>query len=145
MRLQQFQIQLVEKTRRHLPRALKDFEPRAFFTLVKVFYRQPKLHYEVWVRGKDRLIEVGLHLEADPATNDALLAYFESRAVEIHAALGARVEIERWTHTWCRVHEIVPYETLDTALAETVAKKLTRMITILQPMLEATDEYARGH
>ena len=135
MRIQQFQVSLVEKTRQQLPRALKNFEPRSFFTIVKISYRNPKIHYEVWVRGPERLIEIGLHFEADKATNDALLAHFDGRAVEIHADLGPHIEIERWTNSWSRVHQVVPYKSLDAALVAVIAKKLARMIVVLQPML----------
>ena len=63
MRIQAFQVSLVEQTRKQLPNALKRFEPHSFFSIVKISYRHPKLHYEVWVRGPERLIKVGLHLE----------------------------------------------------------------------------------
>ncbi len=140
MRIQQFQVSLVEKTRKQLPRSLKNLEPRSFFTIVKLFYKNPKLHYEVWVRGKEHLVEVGLHLEADKETNDALLAYFNSRAIEIHAELGARIEIEQWTNSWSRVHEVVPYTTLNAELVDQLAEKLAQMISVLQPMLEEFEE-----
>jgi len=140
MRIQDFQVTLVEQTRKQLPNALKRFEPRSFFSIVKLSYRNPKLHYEVWVRGPERLIEVGLHLEADKETNDALREYFDARAFEIQAQLGPRVEIEQWTNSWSRVHEVVPYTTLNADLVGLLAKKLARMITVLQPMLEDFEE-----
>ena len=136
MRIQQFQVSIVNQTRKQLPRKLKNFEPRSFFTIVKLSYKNPRLHYEVWVRGQEKLIEVGLHFEADKETNDALREYFDSRASEIHAQLGPRVEVEQWTNSWSRVHEVVPYQMLNTELVEVIAKKLAKMITILQPMLE---------
>jgi hypothetical protein len=77
-----------------------------------------------------------LHFETDKATNDALLAYFGARALEIHAELGPRVEVEQWTNSWSRVHEVVPYTSLDTELVDRLAKKLARMISVLQPMLD---------
>jgi hypothetical protein len=135
MRIQQFQVSLVDKTRKQLPRSLKKFEARSFFSIVKISYRDPKLHYEVWVRGQERLIEIGLHLEADKTTNDALLAYFNSHALEIHAELGPHIEIEKWTNSWSRVHELVPYQSLDIQLVDKLAKKLARMIAVLQPLL----------
>ena len=140
MRIQDFQVTLVEQTRKQLPNALKRFEPRSFFSIVKLSYRNPKLHYEVWVRGPERLIEVGLHLEADKETNDALREYFDARAFEIQAQLGPRVEIEQWTNSWSRVHEVVPYTTLNADLVGLLAKKLARMIAVLQPMLEEFEE-----
>lgn len=139
MRIQTFQVSLVNKTRKQLPPKLKNFEPRSFFTIVKLSYKKPRLHYEVWVRGKERLIEMGLHFEADKETNDALLAYFESRAIEIHAELGPRVEIEQWTTSWSRVHEVIPYTELNVELVDKLAKKLAKMIAVLQPMLEEAE------
>ena len=141
MRIQDFQISLVNQTRKQLPRPLKDFEPRSFFSIVKISYHDPKLHYEVWVRGQERLIEIGLHLESDKSTNDSLRVYFESRAIEIHAELGPRIEIEQWTNSWSRVHEVLPYDSLDTRLVEHLSKKLAKMIAVLQPIL---NEYTKG-
>lgn len=143
MRIQEFQINLVEKTRKQLPRALRNFEPRSFFSIVKIFYRNPKLHYEVWVRGRERLIEIGLHFEANKRINDALLAYFNSRSLEIHAELGPRIEIEQWTNSWSRVHEVVRYDSLNVDLADQLSAKLAKMITVLQPMLDAYKKETR--
>jgi hypothetical protein len=84
-----------------------------------------------------------LHFEADKETNDALLAYFDSRAVEIHAELGPRVEIEQWTNSWSRVHEVVPYSSLNDELVDKIAKKLAKMIAVLEPMLDESEMYAR--
>ncbi len=141
MRIQQFQVTLVEKTRKQLPRTLRNLEARSFFSIVKISYQNPKLHYEVWVRGQERLIEIGFHFEAAKEINDALLTYFQTRSIEIHAELGPRIEIERWTNSWSRVHEVVPYASLDVPLVELLATKLAKMITVLQPML---DEYNKG-
>jgi hypothetical protein len=143
MRIQQFQVTLVEKTRNQLPRALRHFEARSFFSIVKISFQNPKVHYEVWVRGQERLIEIGLHFEAAKEINDALLDYFQQRSVEIHAELGPRIEIERWTNSWSRVHEVVPYTSLDVPLVELLAAKLAKMIQVLQPMLDAYNEGAR--
>ncbi len=100
-------------------------------------YVHPRESLRVQCLG-DEWIECNciLHFEADKATNDALLAYFRERAFEIHAELGPRVEIEQWTNSWSRVHEVVPYTALDADLADLLAKKLSRMISVLQPMLE---------
>ncbi len=136
MRIQQFQVSLVNKTRSQLPRPLRGFDARSFFSIVKLSYSRPRIHYEVWVRGKERLIELGLHFEADKSMNDMLLDYFNQHAILVHAELGPRIEIERWTNSWTRVHEVVPYTHLDDELVDELAEKLARMITVLQPMVE---------
>lgn len=135
MRLQQFQVGVVAQTKKQLPRALKNFQARTQFTLFKIFYSNPRAHYEVGVRGPERLIEVGLHFEDEKTKNDALLAHFMERAFEIHAELGPRVEVEQWTNSWSRVHQVIPYQSLDDPLVETVAEQLTQMIEVLEPML----------
>jgi len=137
MRLQQFQVAVVAETKKQLPRALKDFQARTQFTLFKIFYKNPRTHYEVGVRGQERLIEIGLHFEDEKSRNDELLAYFMARAFEIHAELGSRTEVEQWTNSWARVHEVVPYQSLDAELVQTVADHLTRMIQVLEPMLRS--------
>jgi hypothetical protein len=136
MRLQQWQVAVVTETKKQLPRALKNFQARTQFTLFKIFFANPRTHYEVAVRGQERLIEVGLHFEDEPSRNSELLAYFKERAFEIHAELGPRAEVEQWTNSWSRVHEVVPYQSLDENLVGIVAEKLTRMITVLEPMLQ---------
>ncbi len=144
MRIQKFQVSLVDKTRKRLPRSLKGFDARSFFSIVKLSYKQPRIHYEVWVRGKERLIEVGLHFEADKTTNDALRTYFDERAPEVYFELGPKIEIEQWTNSWSRVHQVVPYNELDDALVDLLAEKLARMMTVLQPMLDEFDRVRRG-
>ncbi len=144
MRIQNFQVSLVDKTRKRLPRSLRGFDARSFFSIVKLSYKQPRIHYEVWVRGKERLIEVGLHFEADKTKNDALRAYFDAHAPEVYAELGPRIEIEQWTNSWSRVHQVVPYNNLDDDLVDELAEKLAQMVSVLQPLLEDFDRDQRG-
>ena len=138
MRVNQFLRLVVERTRQQLPARRRDFDIRARFTLVQLFYARRTVHYEVWVRGQNRVIEIGLHFESDRVTNAGLLAYFREapRAFEIKDTLGAEVEAEQWTESWARVHELLPYTQLDAATAEQVANHLAQMIATLQPMLE---------
>ena len=136
MRVNDFLHLVAEDTRPRLPQKLRGFQARTRFTLIQLYYSRRTLHYEVWVRGKERLLEVGLHFEADKATNDALLNYFAARAFEIKDTLGDHVEIEQWTSSWTRIHQLMPYEHLDAETATTTAKHLAKMIESLQPMLE---------
>jgi hypothetical protein len=96
----------------------------------------PKLHFEIWVQGQYRRIELGLHFEADKETNDRLLTYFAERFIEVQANLGPQVELERWTASWSRIHETMPYTTLDAALVNRVADRMAAIILVLQPMLD---------
>ena len=68
-----FTALLPELVRPLLPPELAGFAVRGpMFSLVGFYYgADPKLHYEVWVQRRLGLVEVGLHLEADAATNAA--------------------------------------------------------------------------
>ena len=126
---------VAQETRAGLPRGLGGFRTWKRYTLVQLFYARRSVHYEVWVRGKERMLEIGLHCEADRATNSALLEVFDAHLFEIKDALGERMEAEQWTSSWTRVHELMPYEKLDEATARAAGKRLAAMICVLQPMV----------
>ncbi len=88
------------------------------------------------MRGKERVIEIGLHFEADKTTNSALFHYFSAHVFEIKDTLGDQIEIEQWTSSWTRAHQLMPYERLDAPTGAAVAQRLAKMIETLQPMLE---------
>jgi hypothetical protein len=136
MRVNDFLHLVVQDTRPQLPTKLREFQTSTRFTLIQVYYSRRTLHYEVWVRGKERLIEIGLHFESDKTTNAAMLDYFSARAFEIKDAIGDSVEIEQWTSSWTRIHQLMPYQHLDSTTAESVSQRLAKMIETLQPMLE---------
>lgn len=142
MRVNEFHNAVVAATRAQLPPRLRTFRSRKRFTLVQLYYDKRTLHYEVWVRGKERFIEIGLHFESDRATNAALLGYFSTRVFEIKDALGDAVEVEQWTASWARAHRLMPYTKLDEPTVAQVAKELARMIEVLQPMLERASRTA---
>jgi hypothetical protein len=141
MRVNDFFVALAKATRPKLPERYRQFNARSRFTFVQIYYARPSLHYEVWVRGKEKLLEIGLHFEADRATNAELLDYFLSHIFEVKDALGDRVEAEQWTSTWTRVHQLLPYQTLDEDTVRRAAEKLAVMIQTLQPLLEQSPRY----
>lgn len=137
MRVNEFLHLVAEDARSLLPAKRRGFQARTRFTLIQLYYSRRTIHYEVWVRGKERLLEIGLHFEADKATNARLLDYFSARAFEIKDTLGDQVDIEQWTSTWTRIHLLTPYQRLDPETAAAAAKRLAEMIETLQPMLDA--------
>lgn len=127
---------VVASTRARLPPRWRRFRTRKRYTLVQLYFARRTIHYEVWIRGKERLLEVGLHCESDRETNAALLAHLSSCLFEIKEALGDQVEVEQWTSSWTRAHQLVPYEKLDDATIDVISQRLARMIEVLEPMLE---------
>lgn len=140
MRVHEF-LQLVAQTARaELKPSLRTFRTWRRYTLVQLYYTRRKIHYEVWVRGPERKLEIGLHCEADRATNSALLAVCDARLFEIQDALGVPVEAEQWTSTWTRVHLLMPYVKLDEPTAVASGKQLAALINVLEPIVRPAAE-----
>ena len=129
---------LPEATRAHLPPPLKKFKSTYRSWLCQLYYSDARLHYEVWNMGERRgLIEIGLHFESrDRAQNQALLAGFSRRMIEVKAGLGAQWEAEPWDKGWTKVYETVPYESFSDEVLEAISTRLARAITVLQPIWE---------
>lgn len=137
MRVNDFLELVAQETRAQLPSRYRKFRTWKRYTLIQLYYTRRTIHYEVWVRGGTiHALEIGLHCEADAATNTRLLETLDARLFEIQDALGAAIEAEQWTKSWTRVHELMPYEKLDDATARVCAQKLAKLIAVIQPMLE---------
>ena len=138
MRVNDFLDLVARETHQQLPARFRKFHTWKRYTLIQIFYTRRAIHYEVWVRGGEvHALEIGLHCEADAATNARLLQMFDTHLFEIKHALGNQIEAEQWTKSWTRVHELMPYKTLDENTARACAKRLAQMIQLLEPMLIA--------
>jgi hypothetical protein len=96
-----------------------------------------QLHYEAWIRERLRVIEIGLHFEADALTNARLLAAFRARERAIRRALGADVRIEAWDKGWARVWEPIELARLDEDFLARVGTRVARYVDALEPVLRA--------
>ena len=95
------------------------------------------LHYELWMRDRLRVLEIGLHFEADPLTNARLLAAFHARERSIRRGLGSDARVEGWDKGWARVWEPLALEPLDEQFQDRVAERLRRYIRTLEPILRS--------
>ena len=123
-------------TRVRLPQNLRRFKSTSRSWLCQLYYRDPRLHFEVWNLGERRgLIEIGLHFESqDRARNLALLAGFSRRMMEVKTSLGPQWEAEPWDKGWTKVYETVSYQPFSDEVLESIAARLARAITVLQPI-----------
>ena len=112
------------------------FHWRFRFNLLQLHHGDPTIHCEVWVQRKAGRIELGLHFEGERGTNYRWAARLAERFVEIQARIDAPVELEEWTRSWTRVHELIPFDTLDEPLAERVARRLADLVAVMEPILD---------
>ena len=137
MKIQEFLRQVPELVRSQLPQDLRQFQTQGpMASLMKFHYGDPYVHYEVWVQRRMGLVEVGLHFEGNADINARYLEDLSARFGEIQAAFGPAVEAEQWTRSWTRIHQSIPLKPLDEDFLLEVSAYLSRIIMVLQPMVD---------
>jgi hypothetical protein len=116
-----------------LPPDLRGFQWSASSWMAKAWYGNRALHYEIWVRSGAKVVEIGLHFEADELTNARLLGAFRMRAKDVKRALGADARIEEWDRGWARVWEPFPFATPD--IEDRVRDRYREYVRALEPIL----------
>lgn len=113
-------------------------------SILQVYYDSPEVHYEVRVRHKNRCLELGLHFEGEREENHRWVEALAPHALEIQRRLGPNIELEEWTRKWTRLHESLPLDVdpkqpisraLTEELAGDIARRLARLIEVMEPLL----------
>ena len=128
---------------RGLPRALADelgdaappHHRAASGYMAKLWFGNKDLHYECGVYLHRKVVELGLHFEADAMTNLQLLGAFRTRSKLIARRLP-NARVEAWDRGWARVWEPLPVESLATDEGAAVAKLFAKYVKVLEPILE---------
>jgi len=138
MNTREFLWQASELVRLQTPPLYHDFHtlgPTA--SLIKLHFGNPRIHYEIWLQRRHKLVEVGLHFEDQAPVNKRYFTQLSARADAVRDALGPAVEAEQWTDSWTRIHQSIIMTTLDEDLLLEVAGATARMIGVLEPMVRA--------
>ena len=133
----EFLTEVVELVRMQLPADLKNVQvvgPTG--SLIKIHYGDPQIHYEVWVRRRPGMVEVGLHFEGPPEKNSWYLSQLTEGYPEAIGSLGPGVLPEEWVRSWTRVHQHVSFDSLDEDLLMVVSGQLNQMVRTLQPAVK---------
>jgi hypothetical protein len=104
-----FFAEVADRLRAELPRELAGFHDKRTQNLLKIYYDNERIHYEVWLNSQQRMTEIGLHFEDGPVSTAAYLAYFDRYIVELKHELGPDIELERWTQSWGHVYALEPW------------------------------------
>lgn len=119
-----------------LPAPMRGFRTtRGRGRLMKVYFDEPAFHYEAWHHTGVGRMEVGLHFESIAAENDAALAFFRARMVEVKASLP-RAELEPWDRGWSRLYETLPAARLDEDVLWRTVDCVATYVVNLQPLVE---------
>lgn len=128
-----------------LPEDLRGFRVRQTSFLMKLYYQNERVHFEVWVDPVRQQIEIGLDFEDGAASTAAYLAFFDQRIVEIKEQTGPTLELERWTKTWGHFVEVYPIVPLTRDRALMIGDRMVTLISVLQPMIEEANIAAGEH
>jgi len=127
---------VVSMLRKQLPEPQRGFHTRRFGHLLKIYFDNERIHYEVWVDSRRHQIELGLHLEDGPASTLTYLEALDRNIIEIKHVLGPGAELGRWTLSWGHLIETLPLTNLDLKIRSLVAQRTLLYIRTLQPLLD---------
>ncbi|HET8567368.1 MAG TPA: hypothetical protein VFM93_00090 [Candidatus Limnocylindria bacterium] len=122
------------RVRALVPASLGEMRTKESGWMVKCWYGNADLHYEAWHRGRQGVVEIGLHFEADGLLNAQLLGGLRAHEREIRARLPD-ARLETWDKGWTRIWEPVRAERVDAALCDDLARRLARYVATLEPIL----------
>src|SRR5215218_7247339 len=131
--------QVIKLTRSAVGSDWTDFQAAPQSYLLKVYFENERVHFEVALDGTRDLIEIGLHFEDGPVSSAAYLQFFDQRIVELKHSLGADLELERWTASWGRLYYLIPLTPFDAAKAKQTTALLAGLIDALQPLIVAAN------
>lgn len=143
MRTQEFLADVRDQAIARLPGPLQGLRTRILYSMLKLHYGEPRVHYEVWLVTKTDRIEIGLHFEADRETNHAWAATLAERVLELREALGPEAELEEWSPSWTRLHLTLPLGALNEDLSGAVSDRLAALIEATAPMLSGLEARPR--
>jgi hypothetical protein len=130
---------IIRQLRAELPPELNQFQVRNYSYLIKLFYGNERVHFEVWVDSIRSQIEIGLDFEDGADSTAAYLAFFDERIVEIKEKTGPTLELERWTKTWGHFVEVYPIEPFERETARLIGDRMVVFISTLQPLIEEAE------
>ena len=106
-------------------------------SLVKLYFGDPNVHYEMWVRKRMGILETGLHFEGLAEKNSRCLEAMRTEYADLVSSLGPEVRAEEWDKSWTRVHRTFEFDSLDEDLLIIVAGNVSQMVRVLEPAVRS--------
>jgi hypothetical protein len=119
-----------------LPARMKGVRHRARSSQAQWFFDDPRLHFEAWWHANTGRLELGLHLEAEPAINDRIAGGLSRQLLMIKARLGQQLDLEPWDRGWVRLYETNAVEVFDATQIKRTAARIAELIVVIWPMCQ---------
>ncbi|HEX2054596.1 MAG TPA: hypothetical protein VHJ78_12835 [Actinomycetota bacterium] len=137
--------QIDDEVRGMVGPALRQFNSERTGRLIKIWYANPAVHFEVqrlsgkWAPSSKPCLEIGLHLESKDSERNAEMLH---RLLEARPTWGPQLEgaepgeaFGPMGARWRRVSEVVDLEGMDEDFAGEVAERFARYIRSLYPLI----------
>ena len=144
IRIRNFLQEVRDALASRLPRSLRTYQWQEQPSVLRVYYDNPDVYYQLRVRHKARSLELGLHFEGPREEHAAWADALTAHAQAIQAQLGPDVVLEESSRKSTRLHESMPLggnpnEPISRALtsdrAVAAAERLARFVAVLEPLL----------
>jgi hypothetical protein len=119
-----------------LPARLRAVSHRARSSQAQWYFGDPRLHFEAWWHANTGRLELGLHLEAEPAMNDRIANGLARQLLLIKARLGQQLDLEPWDRGWVRLYETRAIEVFDADQIKLTAARMAELIMVIWPMCQ---------
>jgi hypothetical protein len=119
-----------------LPKRLRGLSHRVRSSQAQWYFDDPRLHFEAWWHPNTGRLELGLHLEAEPALNERIAGGLARQLLLIKARLGQQLDLEPWDRGWVRLYETYPVEVFDAARIQSTAERMAELIAVIWPMCQ---------
>jgi hypothetical protein len=100
------------------------------------YFDDPRFHFEAWWHSNTGRLELGLHLEAEPAMNERIATGLARQLLMIKARLGQHLDLEPWDRGWVRLYETDAIEVFDAARIKRTAARIAELIVVIWPMCQ---------
>jgi hypothetical protein len=127
---------LLPRVEAALPIQMRGVRHRARSSQAQWFFDDPRLHFEAWWHANNGRLELGLHLEAEPAINDRIANGLAGQLLMIKARLGQQLDLEPWDRGWVRLYETYAIEVFDAAQIKRTASRMAELISVIWPMCQ---------
>ena len=137
--------QIDDEVRGMVGPALRNFNSERSGRLIKIWYDDPAVHFEVqhlsgtWSPSRSPCLEIGLHLESrDPRRNEQILRRLVEAAgtwAPVLAEAESGAAFGPMASTWRRLSEVVDLPGMDEDFAGEVAERFCSYIKALHPLV----------
>jgi hypothetical protein len=132
-----FLRQVADELPAHLPPGLRDFDAFQWGRMIKVWYGDKKVHFEVQFLSRSEL-QIGLHLEADEETNARIADALGRKQAQLRRSLGDEAAFGEHGPRWrCLAESWKGGDLTSEEAAVEAAARLAEYIRALAPLLPA--------